>query len=347
MNVLVTGGAGYIGSHAALALIEAGHAVTVIDDLSRGNRGAIEALKQLGNLHFLHADVGHRDAVAVTLRERNIELVMHFAALAYVGESVEQPLRYYRQNTAAAIALLEAMETAGVRKLVFSSTCATYGEPPPERIPINESCPQQPINPYGRSKLMVEHIIRDYAQMKQQRSEPFAAAMLRYFNVAGSDPKARIGEDHKPETHLIPICLQAALGQRDSVTIFGTDYPTPDGTCIRDYVHVTDLIDAHVLAMNKLHAGGTGVSPVNVTALNVGIGTGSSVREVVEACKAVTGVNFQAKEGPRRAGDPPTLFANPGRIQQELGFRARFTDLSDTVRTAWEWMRRHPNGYST
>jgi UDP-glucose 4-epimerase len=340
MNILVTGGAGYIGSHAALALLEAGHAVTIIDDLSRGNRGAVDALTPLGDLHFIHADIGDRAAVTAALRSRNIELVMHFAALAYVGESVEQPLRYYRQNTAAAISLFEAMDDAGVAKLVFSSTCATYGEPNAEFIPINESCPQQPINPYGRSKLMVEKIILDYADMKKRAGEPFAAAMLRYFNVAGSDSKGRIGEDHKPETHLIPICLQAALSQRDGVTIFGTDYPTPDGTCVRDYVHVTDLIDAHVLAMQKLSAG-------EVIAMNVGIGKGASVREVVDACRAVTGVKFSVKEGPRRPGDPPMLYADPAKIRATLGFNARYIELNDTVRTAWEWMRAHPNGYRT
>lgn len=340
MNVLVTGGAGYIGSHAALALLEAGHAVTILDDLSRGNRGAVEALKSLGTLHFVHADVGDRAAVLRTLRERNIELVMHFAALAYVGESVEQPLRYYRQNTAAAIALLEAMDEAGVAKLVFSSTCATYGEPASDSIPIRESCPQQPINPYGRSKLMVEKIILDYAHMKRRAGQPFSAAMLRYFNVAGSDPMGRIGEDHTPETHLIPICLQAALGQRESVTIFGTDYATPDGTCIRDYVHVTDLVAAHLLAMTKLRAG-------EVMALNVGIGKGASVREVVDACRRVSGVNFKVKEGDRRPGDPPVLFADPSRIRTELGFQARYTNLDEIVATAWNWMRANPNGYRT
>jgi len=339
MNVLVTGGAGYIGSHAALKLLEAGHAVTIVDNLDRGNRGAITALENVGPLTFIQADVGDRGAVADALKRNKIELVMHFAALAYVGESVEQPLRYYRQNTAAAIALLEAMDEARVGKLVFSSTCATYGEPPAESIPIAETCSQDPINPYGRSKLMIEKIILDYAEMKKQRGEAFAAAMLRYFNVAGSDPDGRIGEDHKPETHLIPICLQAALGQRDGVTIFGTDYPTPDGTCIRDYVHVWDLIDAHVLAMQKL-------SPSEVMKLNVGIGQGSSVREVVDACQAVTGKNFPVKEGPRRPGDPPMLFADPRQVQQKLGFQARFTDLKQTVETAWAWMKSHPEGYA-
>lgn len=339
MNVLVTGGAGYIGSHAVLALLEAGHHVTVIDDLTRGNRGAIDVLRRLGELTFIEGDVGNRELVARTLAARKIELVMHFAALAYVGESVEQPLRYYRQNTAAAIALLEAMDEARVNKLVFSSTCATYGEPAADRIPINETCPQNPINPYGRSKLMIEKIILDYVAMKKQSDQPFAAAMLRYFNVAGSDPKGRIGEDHKPETHLIPICLQAALGQRDSITIFGTDYPTPDGTCIRDYVHVTDLIEAHLLAMQKL-------TPGEAFALNVGIGQGASVRQVIDACQAVSGVKFAVKEGPRRPGDPPELFADPAEIYRRLGFKALHTDLAETVRTAWDWMKNHPHGYA-
>jgi UDP-glucose 4-epimerase len=341
MNILVTGGAGYIGSHAALALLEARHHVTVIDNLDRGNRGAIDALQRFGKLDFFEGDVGNRQLVAHALQENNIDLVMHFAALAYVGESVSEPLRYYRQNTAAAIALLEAMHDTGVHKLVFSSTCATYGEPPHEHIPINESCPQAPINPYGRSKLMIEHIIRDYAHAQQLAGEPFSATMLRYFNVAGADPEGRIGEDHKPESHLIPICLQAALGQRDSVTIFGADYPTPDGSCIRDYVHVSDLVAAHILAMDHMLDRSQG----SVDAMNVGIGKGASVREVVQACQAVSGVNFAVKEGPRRPGDPPTLFADPARIRATLGFDARFTDLTETVRTAWEWMRAHPQGY--
>ncbi|MFQ5845948.1 MAG: UDP-glucose 4-epimerase GalE, partial [Planctomycetota bacterium] len=280
MNVLVTGGAGYIGSHAALRLLEAGHEVTVVDDLSRGRRGAVEALAAAGELCVVEADFGDRARLEPVLRRRDIELVMHFAALAYVGESVEQPLRYYRNNLANAVALLEAMEACGVERLVFSSTCATYGEPGPEHIPITESCPQDPVTPYGRTKLAVEQLLFDHLRA---RGRSFAFASLRYFNVAGCEAAGRLGEDHDPETHLIPICLEAALGRRGGVTIFGTDYGTPDGTCIRDYVHVDDLVEAHLVAM-------TALQPGEALAYNVGIGRGASVREVIEAARRVTGV---------------------------------------------------------
>jgi UDP-glucose 4-epimerase len=340
MNVLVTGGAGYIGSHAALRLTEDGHAVTVIDDLTRGNSGAIDALRQVGPLSFTQCDVGDRKTVEGLLRAKKIDVVMHFAALAYVGESTQQPLRYYRANAAAALTLLEAMDAVGVKRFVFSSTCATYGEPPPHQIPIAEDCPQNPINPYGRSKLHVENFLFDYAQMKRDRGEDFAFAALRYFNVAGADHKGRIGEDHKPETHLIPICLEVALGQREAITIFGTDYPTPDGTCIRDYVHVEDLIDAHVTVMHALRDGGP-----SARTYNVGIGRGYSVREVIDACRRVTGVNFKESVGARRAGDPPALYANPAKIRSELKWDAKITDLDEIIATAWRWKQAHPNGY--
>lgn len=338
MNVLVTGGAGYIGSHAALRLMEDGHAVTVVDDLSRGNRGAVEALNKVDDLHFVHGDVGDRALVETVLRERRIEVVMHFAAKAYVGESVQMPLQYYRNNAASALSLIEAMDAVGVKRMVFSSTCATYGEPPPELIPIAETCPQHPINPYGRSKLHVENFLFDYAHMKKVRGEDFAFAALRYFNVAGNDEQGRIGEDHKPETHLIPICLEAALGQRPHITIFGTDYPTPDGTCIRDYVHVADLIDAHVTVMHALKAG-------DMRTYNVGIGRGYSVREVIDACRRVTKINFKEVEGARREGDPPTLYADPAKIRTELKWSAQHTNLDGIIDSAWRWRQRHPHGY--
>jgi UDP-glucose 4-epimerase len=318
MNVLVTGGAGYIGSHAAMRLLEDGHAVTIVDNLFRGNRGAIEALQAAGEVHFVEADLGDRATVLSLLGDRRIEVVMHFAALAYVGESVEVPLRYYRNNSANALSLLEAMDAVGVDRIVFSSSCATYGEPPPELIPIRESCPQQPINPYGRTKLAVEQMLFDQAHARAARGEAFAFATLRYFNVAGCDRAGRLGEDHDPETHLIPICLDAALGKHDQVTIFGTDYDTPDGTCIRDYVHVDDLIDAHVAVMNALRPG-------EGRAYNLGIGRGYSVGQVVEACRRVSGVEFQATEGRRRPGDPP----------------------DEIIATAWRWRRANPDGYAS
>ncbi len=337
MNVLVTGGAGYIGSHAALRLLNDGHAVSIVDDLSRGNRGAIEALLPLGDACFVETGLGDRTGLERVLGERSIDMVMHFAALTYVGESVQFPLQYYHANTAGALTLLEAMDACGVKRLVFSSSCATYGEPPPECIPIAESCPQRPVNPYGRSKLVVEQMLRDHLHAA---GAGFAFAALRYFNVAGCDAGGRLGEDHDPETHLIPICLQAALGQRESVVIFGTDYDTPDGTCIRDYVHVDDLIDAHVMAMDAM-------KPGRAMAYNVGIGSGASVREVIDAAHRVTGVNFAVTESERRPGDPPTLYADPSRIRSELGWAARYTDLDEIVATAWKWFETHPRGYAT
>jgi UDP-glucose 4-epimerase len=340
MNILVTGGAGYIGSHAALRLIEDGHNVTVIDDLSRGRTGAIDALRKVGPVSFLQCDIGERKTIEGLLRAKKIELVMHFAGLTYVSESGQQPLLYYRKNAASSLALLEAMDAAGVKRMVFSSTAATYGEPPPKSIPISEKCPQKPINPYGRSKLHIEHMLFDYAAMKRVREEDFAFAALRYFNVAGADDQARLGEDHRPETHLIPICLEAALGQRESVTIFGANYKTPDGTCIRDYVHVADLVDAHVTVMKAM-------KPGEARAYNIGIGRGYSVREVIDACRKVTGVKFKVAEGPRRAGDPPSLFADPGRMHKELGWRAAHTDLKKIIASAWAWKKAHPDGYAT
>ena len=337
MNVLVTGGAGYIGSHAALRLLNDGHAVSIVDDLSRGNRGAVEALLPLGDVCFVETGLDDRRGLERVLADRSIDMVMHFAAKAYVGESVQIPLQYYRTNTAGALSLLEAMVVCGVDRLVFSSTCATYGEPTPEHIPITESCPQQPVNPYGRSKLIVEQMLRDHLHAA---GDGFAFAALRYFNVAGCDAGGRLGEDHDPETHLIPICLQAALGQRESVAIFGTDYDTPDGTCIRDYVHVDDLIDAHVMAMDALQPG-------QAMAYNVGIGAGASVREVIDAAHRATGVDFTVTESERRPGDPPTLYADPSRIRAGLGWSARYTDLDEIIATAWQWFKTHPRGYAT
>jgi UDP-glucose 4-epimerase len=339
MNILVTGGAGYIGSHAVLRLLEDGHPVTVVDNLSRGHREAIEILRPLGDLHFAEGEVGDGALLVDLLRDRAIDVVMHFAARAYVGESLEMPLAYYRSNAAGTLALVEAMDEANVRRVIFSSSCATYGEPAPEHIPISEGCPQQPINPYGRSKLHAEHILMDYARMKQRSGGEFALAALRYFNVAGSDRAGRIGEDHRPETHLIPICLEVALGQRDAITVFGTDYDTPDGTCIRDYVHVENLIDAHVAAMDALKPGQCG-------AYNVGIGRGYSVREVIDTTRRVTGIDFAEVEGARREGDPPVLYADPERIHRELGWRANHTDLGTIIETAWHWKRDHPQGYA-
>ncbi len=330
MNVLVTGGAGYIGSHAALRLLEDGHAVTIVDDLSRGHVRAIEAMRGAGDLHFEAADVVDAPAIGALLAARRIEAVMHFAALAYVGESVEQPLRYWRTNVGGTAALLEAADTSAVTRFVFSSSCATYGAPPPQRIPIDETCPQEPVNPYGHTKLAAERMLAHHLAARRAAGRPFAAAALRYFNVAGCRADGRLGEDHDPETHLIPVCLKAALRRRPAVTIHGTDYDTPDGTCIRDYVHVDDLVDAHVRVLRALRPG-------EWRAYNLGIGRGHSVREVVESCRRVTGVPFDAEEGPRRPGDPPVLYADPSKIRRELGWSARMADLDAIVASAWRW----------
>ncbi|MBC7771097.1 MAG: UDP-glucose 4-epimerase GalE [Pyrinomonadaceae bacterium] len=354
MNVLVTGGAGYIGSHAVQRLLRDGHTVVAVDTLFRGHREAIERLIPTagGRLHFVQADVGNTALMIELLKKHSITSVLHFAAIAYVGESVTQPLTYYRNNTVASLSLIEAIDAVGgqVDRLVFSSTCASYGEPSEEFIPIPETCPQAPINPYGASKLFVERMLFDYAASLQvggsaaeaargTRPRPFAFAALRYFNVAGSDSTGVLGEHHEPETHLIPVVLQAAMGQRESVTIFGTDYPTPDGTCIRDYVHVEDLIDAHVTVLGALKPGDT-------RTYNLGIGKGSSVREIIQSVQRVTGKEFPIKEGKRRPGDPPRLFADPRKIKAELGWQAQRTNLDETVKTAWNWFKANPRGYS-
>jgi UDP-glucose 4-epimerase len=340
MNVLVTGGAGYIGSHACQRLLRDGHTVVAMDNLYRGHAEAMDLLNAGagGRLHFVKAEVGDGALIEGLLRTHSIDTVMHFAALAYVGESVDEPLRYYRNNAASALALLEACEACGVARVVFSSTCATYGEPAADRIPIAEDCPQNPINPYGRSKLHVEHMLFDYATHRRRANKPFAFAALRYFNVAGCDRTGLIGEHHEPETHLIPVILQAILGRREAVTVFGTDYPTPDGTCIRDYVHVEDLIDAHVAVMTALEPGDT-------RAYNLGIGRGYSVRQIIDATRRVTGRDVKVVMGPRRAGDPPRLFADPARIKRELNWAAQITDLNEIIASAWRWFQKHPRGY--
>ena len=275
MNVLVTGGAGYIGSHAVKTLRERGHKVVALDNLFRGHREAVPT-----DVPFEEADLRQTDNIGEILTRHRIECVMHFAALAYVGESVNEPLRYYDNNTAGTVSLLRAMNSAGVNRLVFSSTCATYGEP--EKMPITEDMPQRPINPYGWSKLFVERVLLDYGHANKS----FAFAAPRYFNVAGCARDGSLGEDHEPETHLIPVLLNAALGKIPKVTVFGEDYPTPDGTCIRDYIHVEDLVEAHVVLMEALQPG-------DKRFYNLGIGQGYSVRQVIDAAKRVTGVDFK------------------------------------------------------
>ncbi len=327
MNVLVPGGAGYIGSHAVKQLVECGHRVVVVDNLYRGHGQAVHP-----RAVFHEVDLADTLVLTELMQEQAIDCVMHFAALAYVGESVTDPLGYYHNNTAGTISLLQAMDAAGVRRMVFSSTCATYGEP--EQTPIVETTPQQPINPYGWSKWCVERILKDYLAA----TPDFAFTALRYFNVAGCAADGSLGEDHEPETHLIPRLLLAVLGRLEKVTVFGTDYPTPDGTCIRDYVHVDDLCEAHIVAMDTLRPG-------EGRFYNLGIGKGCSVQEVIDAAGRVTGTPIPVEYGPRRPGDPAVLFADAAKIRRELGWQARYTDIDAIVDTAWRWFRNHPRGY--
>ncbi|MBN2577815.1 MAG: UDP-glucose 4-epimerase GalE [Pirellulales bacterium] len=327
MNVLVAGGAGYIGSHAVKQLIAEGHRVVAADNLYRGHAPAVHP-----KATFLKIDLAETTALSEALRREKIDCVMHFAALAYVGESVAEPLRYYDNNTAGTISLLKAMRASGVRRMVFSSTAAVYGEP--ESTPIVETQRRQPINPYGWSKWFVEQILHDYAAAHPE----FAFAALRYFNVAGAAADGSLGEDHDPETHLIPVLMQVALGRREKVTVFGADYPTPDGTCIRDYVHVEDLCNAHIAVMNALQPGDT-------RCYNLGIGRGYSVREILASAERVTGRAIPHEFGPRRPGDPAVLFANVEKIRNELGWSARFTEIDAIVATAWKWFEKHPEGY--
>ncbi|MEO1582955.1 MAG: UDP-glucose 4-epimerase GalE [Planctomycetota bacterium] len=339
MAIMVTGGAGYIGSHAVKKLLELGHRVVAVDNLARGHQQAIDRLMTIaeGRLEFVKADTGDRPAIEAALRDHSVDTVMHFAALTYVGESVTEPLSYYRANTAGVLSLIEACDAVGVTRFIFSSTCATYGEPP--KVPMDESTPQFPVSPYGASKLHVEHILRDYAEACRRSGRDFAYTALRYFNVAGSDPDGLIGEDHRPETHLIPVVIQAAMGLRDTITIFGTDYDTPDGTCIRDYVHVCDLVDAHITVMDAL-------KPGDERFYNLGIGNGISVREIIDSVKRVSGKDFAITEGERRAGDPSALFADPNKIRSELGWAARYTEIDRIVETAWKWFSENPEGYA-
>ena len=327
MRVLVSGGAGYIGSHALKELRRAGHAAVALDDLRLGHREAL-----LGT-PLVEAAVQDREAVGAALRAHRVDAVLHFAAYCYVGESVAQPAKYYANNVHGTLCLAEAAAAAGVRAFVLSSTCATYGEP--EAMPIDEATPQRPVNPYGRSKWMAEQLLADLAAAQPG----FRPVFLRYFNAAGCDPDGELGEDHDPETHLIPNAIRAALGRQGALELFGTDYPTPDGTCVRDYIHVVDLAAAHVQALAYAQDGGA------ERAFNLGTGRGFSVREVIETVRRVSGVPVPVAPRPRRAGDPPRLVAAADRARRELGWRPRFDDLEAIVRSAYEWMRRHPGGY--
>lgn len=319
--ILITGGAGYIGSHACKALARAGYTPVAYDNLEFGHEWAVRwGPLERGDI----LDRARLDAVVARYRP---QAVMHFAAYTYVGESVGNPLKYYRNNLCGTASLLGSMRDHGVDKIVFSSTCATYGIP--RTLPITEQEDQNPVNPYGCSKLMVERLLRDC-----NTADGIRSVSLRYFNAAGADPEGEIGEDHDPETHLIPLVLDAALQRRPQVTIYGDDYDTPDGTCIRDYIHVSDLADAHVSALDYLANGG------ETTAFNLGNGKGFSVREVVEAARRVTGIDFPVAIGCRREGDPPYLIGDSARIQNALGWSPRHTRLEEIVSTAWSWHQR-------
>jgi UDP-glucose-4-epimerase GalE len=325
MRILVTGGAGYIGSHAVRLFLARGHDVWVYDSLIFGHRTAVPADR------LVVGDLSEVQRLDQLLVEHRIEAVVHYAAFAFVGESVQNPAKYYQNNLVNTLNLMECLRRHGVGRFVFSSTCATYGTP--ERVPITEDEPQRPINSYGRTKLAIEQALGDYA-----RAYGWGYAALRYFNAAGASPDGSIGEDHTPETHLIPLILQTVLGQRPHIEIFGTDYPTPDGTCIRDYVHVDDLNEAHLLALEHLEPG-------KEFKYNLGTGRGCSVREVIRVVESVTGKTVPVKEGPRRAGDPAELVACSDKAQRELRWRPKYGELQPIVETAWNWHKNHPRGY--
>lgn len=325
LRILVSGGAGYIGSVAAEMLLDAGHAVVVYDNMLRGHHGAVDHRAEL-----VEGDLTDAVLLEQTLRERRIDAVMHFSALSLVGESMEQPGKYFANNVVGGVTLANAMLRAGVDKLVFSSTAATYGMP--ESVPIKETDPTVPINPYGESKLIYEKMLRWYSELNGLRF-----VTLRYFNAAGASEK--YGEEHDPETHIIPLILQVALGQRPHIQIYGDDYATPDGTAIRDYIHVVDLAQAHLMALDWLADGGES------QCFNLGNGEGFSVKQVIQTAREVTGHPIPAQVGPRRPGDPPVLVASSTRIREKLGWTPKYPTVRDIIQTAWDWHQRHPLGY--
>jgi UDP-glucose 4-epimerase len=320
-SILITGGAGYIGSHTVKYLQQQGYEIIVLDNLVYGHRDLIEKVLKV---KLILGDLSDRRLLDQIFQTYSIEAVIHFAAYAYVGESVADPAKYYRNNVASTLTLLEAMCQASVKKIVFSSTCATYGVP--KQIPIAENHPQNPINPYGKTKLMIEQMLADFAPAYGLESVCF-----RYFNAAGADPEGLLGEDHDPETHLIPLILDTALGKRDSISIFGTDYPTFDGTCIRDYIHVEDLASAHYLGLEYLLQGGSS------DVFNLGNGNGFSVKQVIETAKKVTGREIKVKESDRRLGDPPVLVGSSEKARKILGWNPQYPDLDRIITHAWRW----------
>jgi len=321
MRIFVTGGAGYIGSVTAELLLDEGHEVAIFDNLIEGHRRAVDSRAQ-----FIQGDLADRDQIERALSNTRPDAVMHFAAYALVPESMRDPSKYFRNNVSNGLNLLDAMLTTGVQRIIFSSTCALFG--PPDRVPIDETAPARPANPYGESKLAFEKILRWYDQVHGLKF-----VCLRYFNAAGATED--LGEDHRPETHLIPNVLKVALGQRPSLEIYGTDYETPDGTCIRDYIHIVDLAHAHILALGATASG----------FYNLGTGGGSSVKEVIAACRKITGRQIDAIEKPRRPGDPPRLIASSEKIKKELGWQPQFQSLDVIIETAWAWHQKFPDGY--
>ena len=325
MKVLVCGGAGYIGSNMTATLLREGHEPVVFDNLSKGHRAAVK------DAEFVRGDFGDLDFTIQTLKKYNIDAVMHFAAFIEVGESVTHPLRYYENNVSKTCTLLQAMDAAGVGEFVFSSTAAVYGIP--DTIPITEDVVKAPINPYGETKWAVERLCHFLSQTGK-----FNYAALRYFNACGAGFDATLGEDHRPESHLIPLIIHAAMGKRDNIKIFGTDYPTEDGTCIRDYIHIEDLCKAHLLALKKLDT-------ESELVYNLGNGTGYSVRQVIDTVRKVAGKDFEVVKTDRRAGDPPVLTADATKARQELGWRTDFPELEAIIESAWKFHIDHPNGY--
>lgn len=324
-KILVTGGAGFVGSACLRYLLKLGYDAYAYDNLAQGHWQAVPS----GRL--IVGDIADTSRLISEMKLRKIEAVMHFAAATYVGESVENPEYHYRNNIGGTLSLLNAMRSAGVGRMLFSSTCATYGMNP--KVPMAEDSAQEPFSPYARTKLSVEWMIRDFSH-----AYGLGFTLLRYFNASGAEPDGAHGEDHRPENHLIPLCLQVALGQRDNLTVFGNDYPTPDGTCLRDYVHILDLAQAHRLAIDA-------TTPKSSDVYNIGTGNGQSVLEILNACRKISGHAIPVVMSPRRPGDPPALVADPTKLKTKLGWKPQYTNIEDTVATAWKWHKSHPNGY--
>jgi len=326
MRIFVTGGAGFVGSACLRHLLAHGYEAVAYDNLAQGHRAAVPADK------LIVGDISDTPALVRAMKDFKPDAVMHFAAATYVGESVSNPEYHYRNNIGGTLSLLGAMREVGVKRMLFSSTCATYGMNP--KVPMGEDSAQEPFSPYARTKLAVEWMIRDFAH-----AYGMGFTLLRYFNASGADADGKHGEDHRPENHLIPLVLDVALGKRTHIDVYGTDYPTPDGTCLRDYVHTADLAQAHRLAI-------AATTDKTAEVFNIGTGVGQSVFEIIAACESVTGKKIEYKVCPRRPGDPPALVASPLKLMRELGWKPQYTNIKDTIATAWEWHRNHPNGYA-